>query len=354
MTWLDAVAVADDAASRFEAAAQEAGERTIERLFRVAGAVICLRFAGRPMADRITPPLAHLSAPDAALEDVELTVNVWDSASTEAPGPMLPPPVESTASGARYYSAAGAVQACYQPVAGSLNVFDSERHEAWYWCPDAGQLPDWEAACALRQLFHWWLPELGVAEVHGGAVGTSSRGVLLSGRGGSGKSTTALSTVAYPGLRYAGDDYVGIRARPSPQVHSLYSSGKLEPHHAERFPHLRAATANGHPIADDEKTIFNVHSTFPGATIDGFELAAILLPTITGRKRPRLVRVSPVSALKAVAPSTVLQLHPPNPAIWQTMVELVQLVPTFSLEVGSDLAAIPEAILAYLQEGRLV
>ncbi len=83
----------------------------------------------------------------------------------------------------------------------------------------------------------------------------------------------------------------------------------------------------------------------------GFPLRAVLLPTIKARKETRLVRVPPALALAALAPSTLLQLHPPSPEGWAAMGKLVKSVPCFSLELGSEIQEIPRTILRYLEHG---
>ena len=126
-------------------------------------------------------------------------------------------------------------------------------------------MASWDWAAPLRAILHWWLGSHGVLQVHGGAVGTAEGGALVVGRGGSGKSTTALSSLA-AGLRYAGDDFVAITTRPEPWVHSLYCSGKLDPGHLERFARLPGEVAN--PVrGEDEKAIVYVGRAFPGSPI---------------------------------------------------------------------------------------
>jgi hypothetical protein len=169
---------------------------------------------------------------------------------------------------------------------------------------------------------------------------------MLVGRGGSGKSTSALSCLD-SNLLYAGDDYVAVEERPGdrPLVHSLFSSGKLEPGHARRLPHLPAPT-----LGDDseEKVVFYVHDHFPDRTCTQFPLRAVLAPRITGETR--IVPMSPAAALRALAPSTLLQLHPPDPGAFAGMARLLAAVPAFAFELGPEIAGIPRAIERFLAE----
>ena len=189
------------------------------------------------------------------------------------------------------------MKAHYQPACGALTVFDAEAGHGWYWSSDAKALPSWERAASIRQILHWWLPQFGVYEVHGGAIGTDAGGVLIVGKGGSGKSTTALSSLTVPGMRYAADDYVAIRVEPSPYAYSLYSSGKLEPCARRAVAALADAADNVDSLHVDDKAVFYVQELFPESSSTGFPLRAVMLPTICDRKETRLVPVPPTLAL---------------------------------------------------------
>ena len=83
--------------------------------------------------------------------------------------------------------------------------------------------------------------------VHSGAVGIGGQGVLLTGIGGSGQSTTCLLCLE-AGLDFAGDDYTAFElvGGSSARVHSLYSSAKVDPVTLGRFPRLRQLVSNPH------------------------------------------------------------------------------------------------------------
>src|SRR5436189_5670577 len=117
-----------------------------------------------------------------------------------------------------------------------MAAFDRSTRQAWYWLVDSDAVHYWDRSTPLRQLIHWWAETKGLQVVHAGAVGASDGGVLVTGPGGSGKSTTTLACIE-DGLAFAGDDTVLVADDP-PWVHSLYGSGKLEVDHVGRFPGL--------------------------------------------------------------------------------------------------------------------
>jgi hypothetical protein len=325
----------------FEAAAARGG--IVEQQIRLGGAAVRLRLAGSVLAEQLGPALAH--AADASGDPAVLTISAWDTETSGVDAPPLPSTGTDEPRGAVFYSAVDKQQVAYQPGLSQLSAFDAGRGEAWFWCRSAADLPFWEPAAPFRQILHWWLADSDLMMLHGASVGTEQGGVLLVGRGGSGKSSCALASLASD-LLYAGDDYVALGADPEPWIYSLYCSGKLAPGHATRFKHLPPASFLGDG-SEDEKAVFYVNERFPGRMCEGFPLKAVLVPRIAGT-RPRIFPVDPSEALRALAPSTLLQLHPARPEALTGMARLVRRVPTFAFELGPEIELIPGAIEEFL------
>src|SRR5204863_5371283 len=111
-----------------------------------------------------------------------------------------------------------------------------------------------------------------------------------------------------------------------------------------------AAAANAHSLDVDDKAVFYVHEVFPDHITAGFPLRAVLMPRITGERETKLVRVPSAMALAALAPSTLLQLHPPSDEGWAAMAQLVRRLDCLRIDLGSDIDAIPQTILRYLRD----
>jgi hypothetical protein len=318
------------------------GEARLERRIAVAGGALTLRSSNAALLNQLSSAFAHL--PEPSSDAHSLVLDVWDSADSPASRPPLPA-ADGQPRGAVYYHEEGSIRVAAQPGLQLMSAFDAAKGRAWFWTESAATLPFWEAAAPFRQIFHWWLAERGIELLHGAAVGIPTGGVLLVGRGGSGKSTSALACLD-SNLLYAADDYVAVEPGETPLVHSLYSSGKLEPGHASRLPHLSEPALSG---GDDEKVVFYVHDHYPERTCAGFPLRAVLAPRITGGEA-RLVPLSAAVALRALAPSTLLQLHPARAEAFAAMAGLLRAVPAFTLEVGPDIPQIPAAIERFLVE----
>jgi hypothetical protein len=343
---VNSVTTSGPAVEQLEAAFCEAAARAPvqERSFHIGGHQILLRFAGPGLVPSIAPAFAHLGAAHA--NRPELVVDVWDSAVTGVEPPSRPPADPGEPVGAFYFFEDPPARGVFQPGMEALSVVDLGADRAWYWVADPSALPYWERAAPIRQILHWWMATRGHQQVHGGAVGTPEGGVLLVGKGGSGKSTCCLASLVSE-LRYAGDDYTMVSVEPRPWVHSLFSSGKVEPANLWRVPHLEPAVSNAEHL-DSEKAVVFVDQQFPDRPIDGFPLRAIVLPKITGGPSTRAVPTSRAAALTALAPSTVFQLHTAGREALQFMAHLVRHVPAYVLELGTDASEIPGVILALL------
>jgi hypothetical protein len=343
----DGPSVLDDLRLSFEVGAESQGE-TVEYSLHLAGMPVRLRFAGRDLAERLTRAFRHLEAP--AESRPELTISIWESAASGAPRPSLAPNPghveprpEPTNPGPSYSRATDDFEALFQPTPDLLSVLSRQGSSAWFWIADSTRLPHWDAATPFRHLLSWWLGARGIQQVHPGAVGTNAGGVLLVGKGGSGKSTTCLSVLGHDYLRYAGDDYVAVSMDAEPWVHSLYSSGKIDPDNIDRLPHLRPIISNADRL-DREKAVVFADDLVPGSAVTGFPLRAILIPRIVDRADSRVVPTSPAAAVTALAPSTILQLHPPQAESLGRIRRVAAAVPAFVLELGPDVAAVPDVI----------
>ena len=331
---------------RFADAAAAAGG-AILRDFVIGGFRARLAFAGPALVSRITPAVAHLARPLA--EAPAVTVHLWDSAST---GTTMPPPAweaaDFVARGQIRGYGEGRILAAFHHGSTALSMLDVEASMGLFWARDATTLPDYERAAPLRALLGWWIERRGGHLVHAAAVGTANAGVLIAGRGGSGKSTTAL-LCADAGFHYLGDDYVLLDSGPPPVVHSVYRSAKLDATQAGRLSRLAPLIANPDRAPGDKALVFVDAEFAPCA--ESLPLRAILLPRVTGRPRTTVRRVSPAAALIGLAPSTIFQQPGAGAGALAFLGEFVQRLPAYALDLGTDLAEIPRVIHALL-DGR--
>jgi hypothetical protein len=337
----------------FQRIAQAAA--THDRFYNIGGYTLQLRFASERMAAQMTPAISHLEIPSAAGPD--LTICLWDNATTQTQLPGLMPAFirifqwywHEYLDGRMNVKAlcSDRFQMHFKLGPNILSALDFQQNLALYWIDDTALLPYWEQGSPLQNILSWWTSRQQRQYVHAAAVGTATGGVLLAAKGGSGKSTSALSCLN-SSLTYASDDYCLIATDPIPYVYSLYNTAKLKSaKDLERFPDLAPLVTNGDRL-DEEKALIFLNQHFPEKVVSGFPLRAILVPKITGERDTRLSRSTAIAALKALAPSTLFQLSGTGESSFQMMSNLVKKVPCYTLELGTDITQIPQVILEFL------
>ena len=99
-----------------------------------------------------------------------------------------------------------------------------------------------------------------------------------------------------------------------------------------------------------EKALIFLEDHYPDKLTTGFPIRAILVPRITGLPETRLTKSSPAAGLRALAPSTIFQLPGARNDDFQNLIGIVKQVPSYDLELGTDLDRIPNAISGLLSE----
>jgi len=221
-------------------------------------------------------------------------------------------------------------------------MIDTERELALFHVASPQHLPVYERAAPARIILHWCIESSSVQLVHAGAVGTSEGGIVLAGKGGAGKSTTAL-TCLERGMRYVGDDYIAIDTTHVPFAWSLYSTAKLNVDSVRRLPRLAASISNPNRPATDKALVF-LADRYRDQMVDGFPIKAIVLPQVTDRPETEVVRVSSAASLVALAPGSIFYLPDAGAQAFHTISTLVKNVPSYALRIGKHGSHIPDLL----------
>lgn len=343
-----------------------------------AGAVsLAVDFANR-VADRASTALARASSTRFSIGDVDLeivasalghqqldraflrvehgkhggkphAISVWDGTDPRI-GPPCRPWGETGHEPLGVVSAYSdsRVRCAFDVHTSSLIVFDRVQHCSYTWYPDIASLPAWAKASPFRISLSWLLNQHGMQMVHGAAVSVDGSAVLLAGAGGSGKSTTALAC-ALAGMGYLGDDYCAVD--PARQtVHMVYRTAKALPATLHMLPRLNRWVVNADKIAAEKGVIF-----FDAADINlvhSAKLAAILLPCVSTDGQTRITTASRADAMRALLPSTIGGLMGGTEYTPKALLKLVQQVPAFTIDLGTDLAAVVDAISSAIGKAR--
>jgi len=312
----------------------------------VAGHRIRFVSAGPAMSHFIGPAFAHLPR---ATDDgpADLTITMWDAATTGEPYPELRlPEVEPMAAG---LLDAPDLLLSYYSSPRLLSALDRHTHEALFIAETVDAMPPWERPAPLRALLSWWFTGRGKLLAHAAAVATDDGAVLLIGPGGSGKSSTSLICMA-GGMGWLGDDYVVID--PSNRVvSSLYGSAKLVVAHHAHLPDLmRTDGTIRHAHLDDKNFGFPAIESPERVCLEA-TTRAVVLPVVTRGPRCRLVRTTTSRALLALAPSTIFQGRVQRAEVFELSRQVVQPFQPYRLELGEGTEALPAMLSELLATG---
>jgi hypothetical protein len=313
--------------------------------FRVAHRLIRIEIAGDVLRDRLVPALRARAAEPAG--SPSLSIRAWDAAATGIPLPPRPWDLEDDrVRGNLRARPDGDSRVHFQPGSDTFSAFEPRERLGLFWTRNADRLPAWEDASPFRTVMHWWAASEGLQLVHGAAVGNEDGAVLLAGRGGSGKSTTAVACLA-ASMRFAGDDYVIVGDSGAPTVFSLYGTAKLEPVHAARFPEL-ARFPRWPRRADLDKEVLDLAGENPDLLPESQRLRAILAVHVAPEASTAIRPLSPARVLAALAPSTLLQLPQTDSSALGLLTRITRGLPGGELRIGRDLTGAPAAIAAFL------
>ncbi|PKN53282.1 MAG: hypothetical protein CVU55_01285 [Deltaproteobacteria bacterium HGW-Deltaproteobacteria-13] len=328
---------------KFIQAKDTAGE--INYYYRIGPTTVCLKFAGDRLVPYLTRALEHLRLPDSSIPD--FTICIWDSDSTHVE--MIPPPCTKdcfTDRGDIWGFNSRRIKAAFHWIECSVNLADLEKNIGIYWVQTSETLPYWVLASPLRTLFHWWMEKNSCQLLHAAAVGTEQGAVLITGKGGVGKSTAALSCLQ-AGLFYVADDYVITELDPAPKVVSLYSTAKLNADHVVNFPGLSRFINNMEKL-DQEKAVLFLNPELSQRLKIEMPLRAILTPQIADHSESVIKPVSRWDIQRAMSFTTMSQLPYVGLHTHAYISKLVSSLPHYILEAGKDFTGIPAAISDFL------
>ena len=328
----------------YRRASEQVGERVDPRA--IGGSILDFRCAGEQVLRSVMPAFAHLPkySPDEAPPGVPaLRLAFWDSAGSGV-APMSALPETGTAETVYFLSAD--VRIALSASGDLCAALDSQRRTGVVWMRDSGRVAGFERAAPARVILHWWFAELGAQLVHAAAVALNGEAVLLAGRSGSGKSTSSLACMA-AGFEFLGDDYCLVTLDPVPGVHGLFGSAKLSFHHLrERLPELAPAIANAAELgeASDDKAVLFPGDHMPGRIGTSRPVKAIVIPRVSENRVSSLRPVSGMHALKALAPSSLLQMPGLKQHALSQLAQLARTIPSYELALGRELDSVPATL----------
>lgn len=321
----------------------------IKKTYVIAGKIICLKFYSMALLKKMSSALEHNEVSE--VNPPDLTVCIWDSVSTRT---HLILPWENSSEYTYVQEVNTKIKntdsflGVYLNGEETLNLYNEQNNTAYFWIHDASNLPYWITAAPLRPILNWFLSKTGVHLIHGAVVGLNGKSVLLTAKGGSGKSTTALACL-YAGMEYLGDDYITIKSGDIITAHSLFNSLKVFPQSLNIFPKLKEKIYyKDNVVAEDEKLIIFLSELFRKQMVKKSVLNAIFIPVIKNTKETRIIPATKIDTMLAMIPTTLLQLSLTESNKVTELKSIIERTPCYFLELGSDVREIPEVIKSFL------
>lgn len=326
----------------FAAAAAASAVETIDLC--LAGHRVCLRVAGPLLAAQLRRAFRTSIADDAAQyrgNRLALTIDAWDREHTGigCPGvPCAPEAVDPLGGGLLAQFGRAAVIRFER--AHTISALDRARAELFHCVHSAGDADVHQRSKPFPELLAIWYRDRGVHQLHAGLVARDGRGVAFAGARGSGK-TTATIACSLAGFDFLGDDHVGIELSPDGAAgHAFYACIRADDELASRFPDFAAARVA--PIGRWERKGMVCMAELPACrTARVTRIAAIVLPEVRGAGPGRLIAVDRATALRRLAPSTLLVPLGGGARGLGVLAELVRRVPSYRLEIGESVREIP-------------
>jgi hypothetical protein len=321
--------------------------------FALAGARVSLRIAGRQLAASIGRSFRHLPRLEDTARLPQLTVDLWDELATGVACPRTIRELGERAEGKAETDAALTVGAVEDRYVGQLRPgirvwMDRRAAHVVGWVESSERLSVQDRGKPLYFPLLLWLADRGIPVIHAALVAHEGQGILLVGKGGTGKTTAALACLL-GGLDFLGDDYVGLEeAQDNLFVgHSLYSSVWLT---ADGESRVHATIPRTEPGAGGRRLIqaFDLapHRLRPSVPIR-VVAATALSAAPTSSFRP----VSKAATLLAVAPTSMLRLPVSGSLHLERMARLIEHVPNYELAVGQDTLTLPALVRTLIEQG---
>jgi len=354
----DRLAYFNMAEEGFNRAIDSIGGATVKH-FRITGKTVEMKFAGPALVRKLTAAIGHLEVEKVG--EPELTIQIFDSVSTKTPLPLMLSSLVDLLQ-LRWFERLGIrkeingfhsdlIRTIFHLGPDILSLYNTQTNSAVYWIKSVDDVPYYEEGYPLTPILNWWLEQNGFQLVHAASVGKEEGGVIICGKGGSGKSSTALSCINSR-LKFLGDDYCALdTSNPyEPRIWSLYSTSKLKgPDDIARFPRFRDLISNLDRLGEEKALLF-LDEHLPECLIESFPLKTIFVPQITGLPDTTVSDISSIAALRALAPSTMFQLPGDGPASFKKMSGVVKSVACHHLDLGTTIEGIPEAIADFLND----
>jgi hypothetical protein len=317
-----------------------------QRHFRIGGLLLRFDFASDCTHRIVCPAFEHLAASESDAEP-DFTIQVFSEHDSSRP---LPPPPASL----EHFSPRGDIhgfntewlKASFQPFGKILSAchLPERRAIVCYGSPES--IYNFERAAPIRPLLGWIMRSQRRQLVHAGAVAWKQNGLLLGGKGGVGKSNSALACLL-GGLDFLSDDFCAVVSHPEPTAYSLYATARTRRSDFARLPAL-AQLAHQFDQSPQDKELYLLAAHFPRQMVASCRLKAILIPNVDSGRCIGLEPISSTETLLALAPVTTTLLPDADSEVLANLGALARALPAYRFHLGDNSARIPGFVRSFL------
>ena len=318
--------------------------------FKLANKKIIISSAGERLLRLTTQALAHLEAEKIELIEKPFVIYTWDEKEANIPLPehpwITPEDIVEDSFVQFHLENYFVSQFDNQTI---LFLYNFKENVAFCIIKDANNLNNSFLSSPFFKLIALWASKQSLNILHAGCVSVNNKGVLIVGRSGKGKSSTSVQC-AIDGLDYLSDDYILIDDTGEKTIaYSIFNSGKLKLNHIERFNKIQSSISIGN-LDQNNKPLLFLSTIFKEQIKRSTEIKAIIVPNITSSVSANYYRISSLEALKALAPSTLVQLRINGLNELKSLADLTRKFPNFCLELGSDFEDISFKVKKIIEE----
>ena len=317
--------------------------------YHIGPVTMAVRFIGDSLTEIIDPALTHRRTGNKAVK-ISGIVYALDATALGAPAPpgIWPLPLIRREHLQRvHWQPAEGLALASDEDRGIWHLFDMNRREGFYWIHCGRELPSWELGAPLRYFIHWLAYLEGAQLIHAAGLAHNGLGLLLTGAGGSGKSTTTAAAIT-SGWQTVGDDFVLVEKSVPPVVHGIYNTMKLAGMALEAIPDFANQAVNPQRSMVDKARI-HLNRTSSTRLVASMPVSAIFSLHITNEEITNILPASKAAIMKALAPSTLFLLRTGMQESFAQISELINKLSCYSIELGKNPFEAVEALVRVIK-----
>lgn len=227
-----------------------------------------------------------------------------------------------------------------------LQLVDKLNKKAICWFTNVAGIPSWEKSFPFRQVLAVFYENSDYCMIHGAGVASGDLGVIITAKGGSGKSTAALACLT-DGFDYVGDDFILYNLNTK-YMYSLYNVAKLEFHQLELFSNFNDLLVASN--TDMQKQQIFLYPKFADKLANKVKVKAILVPKFDAELEETTLEPGSVAlSVISMAPTTVFLLKA-GKDLFVKLTAVCHELPNYRLNTSSNIQSISRIVRKFLNE----